>query len=120
VNRLGTRKDVEVSLEFVGELRGAAAAELHTLEFPAYVRSHPAGDNWDLHHRYERELAARCVARLRPRWEARLADASTYLEDDCWAMLEALIVELPEEGPERRVARAGPPWPPHGQAPNPR
>ncbi|HYV67420.1 MAG TPA: MBL fold metallo-hydrolase [Myxococcales bacterium] len=96
VNRLGNRRDVEVSAEFAEDLRKVAAEELRALDFPAYVRLHPATDKWDLHNEYEKALVARCTSRLLPRWKDRLADAATYLPDNCWTMIEALIVSLAE------------------------
>ena len=96
VNRLGNRRDVVVSAEFADDLRKIAAEELRALDFPSYVRSHPGPDKWDLHNEYEKALVARCTSRLLPRWKDRLADAATYLPDNCWTMIEALIVSLPE------------------------
>src|SRR5262249_47652489 len=95
VNRLGSRRDVEVSAELAEELRKVAAEELRGLDFPAYVRAHPAADKWDLHNEYEKVLVERCAARLLPRWKDRLIDVPTYLADNCWTMIEALIVSLP-------------------------
>jgi hypothetical protein len=34
---------------------------------------------------------------LYPKWGSRLAGADTYLKDNCWAMLESLGVEFPEQ-----------------------
>ena len=96
VNRLGSRRDVEVSAEFAEDLRKVAAEELRRLDFPTYVRSYPVADKWDLHNEYEKALVARCTARLLPRWKDRLIDGATYLPDNCWTMIEALIVSLPE------------------------
>src|SRR5499433_108296 len=47
VSRLGTRKDVEVAAQFVNELRSTAASVLG-LDFPAYIKDHPATDKWNL------------------------------------------------------------------------
>lgn len=96
VNRPGSRRDVEVSAEFAEDLRKVAAEELRRLDFPTYLRSHPVADKWDLHNEYEKALVARCTARLLPRWKDRLIDAATYLPDNCWTMIEALIISLPE------------------------
>jgi glyoxylase-like metal-dependent hydrolase (beta-lactamase superfamily II) len=93
VSRLGTRKDVQVATEFVNEL--TANSVLGALDFPSYIKAHPADDKWNLHNEYEKERVEKCYAELLPRWNARLADSETYLRDNCWAMIEAQIVQLP-------------------------
>jgi len=95
VGWLGTRLDVESSLEFVNDLRSAADAALDALSFPAFLASHAGSDRWALHNDYEQALVERCAARLGPTWEKRLTDTSTYLKDNCWVMIEAVIVQLP-------------------------
>jgi glyoxylase-like metal-dependent hydrolase (beta-lactamase superfamily II) len=95
VGRLGTRADVETSLEFVNDLRSVADAALHALSFPAFLASHAGSDRWALHNDYEQALVDRCAARLAPTWAKRLTDTSTYLKDNCWVMIEAAIVQLP-------------------------
>jgi len=95
VGRLGTRRDVEVSLEFAQDLQAVSAAQLKNVPFPAFLATHPGPDKWDLHNEYERTLVNRCAAELEPRWAARLADTHTYLKDNCWAMIEALTVQMP-------------------------
>lgn len=102
VTRLGTREDVKTSLEFVRDLRATCARQLASMSFPAYLQSPAARrltesdgrSKWDLHNEYERELEARCTAELAPRWRENLADTDTYLHDNCWAMIEALTVQL--------------------------
>ena len=54
-----------------------------------------ARDKWDLHNEYEKVLVNECYERLRGKWSSRLADTETYLQDNCWAMLNALTVQLP-------------------------
>jgi glyoxylase-like metal-dependent hydrolase (beta-lactamase superfamily II) len=95
VGRLGTRAEVETSLEFVNDLRSAAHAALDALPFPAFLASHPDPDKWALHNDYEQALVEQCAARLGPTWKKRLTDTSTYLKDNCWVMIEATIVQLP-------------------------
>ena len=97
VSRLGTRKDVEVATQFVDELQTTAASVLGS-DFPTYIKSHPANDKWNLHNEYENVLTEKCYAELIPRWASRLADSETYLRDNCWAMIEAQIVQLAPQG----------------------
>src|SRR5215831_6663035 len=81
VSRLGTRKDVETAAQFVSELRSTAVSVLG-LDFPSYIKAHPASDKWSLHNEYEKELTEKCYAELLPRWASRLADSETYLRDN--------------------------------------
>jgi glyoxylase-like metal-dependent hydrolase (beta-lactamase superfamily II) len=103
VTRAGTRADVETSLEFVLDLRATAASVLAATSFPAYLdttatRALAATQSltkWDLHNEYEKGLAGQCFDRLRPKWAPRLAGTDTYLRDNCWAMINAVTVQLP-------------------------
>jgi glyoxylase-like metal-dependent hydrolase (beta-lactamase superfamily II) len=95
VGRLGTRTDVETSLEFVNQLYSVSAGALGRTPFPAFLASHPGPDKWDLHNEYEKALVEECAAKLGPSWEKRFTDTRTYLEDNCWAMIEAITVQTP-------------------------
>jgi len=39
-----------------------------------------------------RKRVDRCSRELLPKWQDRLADTPTYLVDDCWAMMESIIM----------------------------
>jgi glyoxylase-like metal-dependent hydrolase (beta-lactamase superfamily II) len=108
VTRLGTRDDVKTASAFLEDLEATCAGLLASLSFPGYLQSPVARrlaetegrSKWDLHNEYEHELESRCAAVLSPRWRDRLTDADTYLRDNCWAMIEALTVQLPPAPPE--------------------
>jgi glyoxylase-like metal-dependent hydrolase (beta-lactamase superfamily II) len=95
VNHLGNRADVETSLEFAMQLYSSATRLLSKTPFPAFLASHPGPDKWDLHNQYEKALVEQCAAELGPIWEQRLKDTKTYLNDNCWAMIEAITVQMP-------------------------
>jgi len=95
VDRLGTRTDVETSLEFVTELHSVESRGLSKTPFPAFLAAHAGPDKWALHNEYERALLEDCAAELGKTWEARLKDTKTYLKDNCWAMIEAITVQMP-------------------------
>jgi glyoxylase-like metal-dependent hydrolase (beta-lactamase superfamily II) len=103
VTRLGTRADVETSLEFVEELLETARQALGRTSFPAFLQAPTAKalasseqrDKWDLHNEYEKTLVEECYAHLHDKWSKRLMDTDTYLRDNCWAMLNAVTVQLP-------------------------
>jgi hypothetical protein len=95
VNRMGNRKDVETSLEFSNELYSVAMRFMTKTPFPAFLAGHSGADKWDLHNEYEKALVDECAAELGPAWENRLTDTKTYLKDNCWAMIEAITVQIP-------------------------
>jgi hypothetical protein len=95
VDRLGNRADVEKSLEFATQLYTLSTRLLSKTPFPTFLASHPGPDKWDLHNEYERELVDQCAAEVGPIWEPRLKDTKTYLKDNCWAMIEAITVQMP-------------------------
>ena len=99
VTRLGDRSDVELSREFASDLSKTAVSALNALSLPDFPKTNPARakDKWDLHNEYEKAVVDLCYNELLPRWQDRLADSPTYLRDNCWAMMESVIVTLPPE-----------------------
>lgn len=101
VTRFGDRSDVELSLEFTSDLYRTASSALTSLSLPEFAGANgsKAKDKWDLHNQYEKAVVDRCYNELLPRWQSRLADSPTYLRDNCWAMMESIIVTLSPENP---------------------
>jgi len=102
VTRLGAKNDVELSIEFYKDLRRTTESALNELPLSDFARNVSAGapqnsaipDKWALHNEYEKAVVDRCYANLLPRWKDRLADTETYLRDNCWSMMENVIVTL--------------------------
>jgi glyoxylase-like metal-dependent hydrolase (beta-lactamase superfamily II) len=94
VTRLGDRTDVQLSLEFSSDLYKTAASALSFLPLAEFAKANVARtkDKWDLHNEYEKAVVDRCYDGLLPRWHHRLADSPTYLRDNCWAMMESILV----------------------------
>jgi glyoxylase-like metal-dependent hydrolase (beta-lactamase superfamily II) len=103
VTRLGTRADVELSMEFYADLKRAAEASLNALPLGEFAKLNAsrAPDKWHLHNEYEKAVVEHCYDTLLPRWRDRLADTPTYLRDNCWVMMESIIVTLVPEGVKR-------------------
>lgn len=100
VDRLGTRQDVEISLEFVNELKNTVLSEIEKVSFPMFLHENPSPmHRWDRHNDYEQGMVERCYSHLLPKWKVKLAGTETYLRDNCWAMQESLAVEFPGEVP---------------------
>jgi glyoxylase-like metal-dependent hydrolase (beta-lactamase superfamily II) len=102
VDRLGTRKDVEDSLEFVSDLKNTMAGQTARVSFPSYLQlSSSPTHRWVRHNDYEQALVDDCYSQLLPRWNEKLQGSKAYLKDNCWAMLESLAVTFPGEAPAR-------------------
>lgn len=99
VTRLGNRSDVEHSLEFAADLEKTATVALNSLSLPDFAKANAskARDKWDMHNEYEKAVVDSCYNELLPRWQERLVDSQTYLRDNCWTMMESVIVTLPPE-----------------------
>jgi glyoxylase-like metal-dependent hydrolase (beta-lactamase superfamily II) len=102
VTRLGDRTDVELSLAFLSDLRKTAESVLISVSLLEFAKTNAsrAKDKWDLHNEYEKAVVDACYSELLSRWQNRLADTPTYLRDNCWAMIENIIVTLVPGGRE--------------------
>ena len=101
VDRIGSRADVERSLEFVLDLKGTSEAALARTPFPAYLAAHraeAARSSWFAHDDYENELIERCYSELLPKWSTRLKGAERSLKSHCRTMIVALAIQLAPEG----------------------
>src|SRR5262249_8757115 len=105
VTRLGNRSDVELSLEFVRDLRKTATEALNSLSLPDFAKANAflAKDKWGLHNEDAKAVVDSWYHELIPRRQDRIGDSQTYLRDNCWAMMESAIVTLgPAEGAQSR------------------
>ena len=102
VDRLGSRQDVETSLEFGNDLKNTVTAAMTRVTFPDYLRqSSSPKHRWDRHNDYELALVDDCYSQLLPKWNAKLSGSESYLRDNCWAMLESLAVQFPGDTPTK-------------------
>jgi glyoxylase-like metal-dependent hydrolase (beta-lactamase superfamily II) len=94
VSRLGTRADVELQLAFLKDLYEAAQRAYATLPFPRFLAEHgQQKTSWESHNDYELALVDRVAVDVAPRWRDRLAGFDAYFHDNCWAMLETIVVQ---------------------------
>jgi len=98
VDRIGSRADVERSLEFVLDLKRASEEALAERPFPAFLADHPAQaarSKWFAHDDYEGDLVDRCYKRLLPKWSSRLEGVERSLRSHCRTMIVALAIQMP-------------------------
>jgi glyoxylase-like metal-dependent hydrolase (beta-lactamase superfamily II) len=98
VDRLGTRADVEQSLEFVLDLKRAGEEVLAAMPFVTYLRRHHVDlsrTTWFAHDDYEHDRVARSAAILASTWLPRLRGTARLLRTHCRAMIVALAIQFP-------------------------
>jgi len=90
------RATAPTQVELVKDLAGAAERACAALSFPAFLMEHPPDSDgkmaWDLHQHYEQVPVSRMDEELLPRWRDALSGTSTYLRDNCRAMLATFVV----------------------------
>lgn len=94
VSRPGTREDVSLQLAFLHDLCDASLRAYEELPFGKFLAATPsAAPNWDRHNDYEIALVDRVAAAVAPKWRSKLLGFDTYFRDNCWAMLETIVVQ---------------------------
>jgi glyoxylase-like metal-dependent hydrolase (beta-lactamase superfamily II) len=97
VDRLGTRRDVEVSRDFALDLQSTTQRLLAEKTFPAFLKETKAATGsttWFLHDDYETERIDACYAQLFERWDSVLQGAQRMLRSHCRAMVVAAAIQL--------------------------
>ncbi len=96
VDRLGSRSDVELSLQFVLDLQRASEEALAEEPFPAYLARRGTPDSaWFAHDDYEQERIGRCYDTLVRAWQPRLRGVERSLRSHCRSMIVALAIQMP-------------------------
>jgi len=101
VDRIGSRADVERSLEFALDLKKTSEQVLGEKPFPAFLAAHPeqaAQSTWFAHDDYETDRVERCYQQLLPRWSRRLEGVERSLRSHCRTMIVALAIQMPPNG----------------------
>jgi glyoxylase-like metal-dependent hydrolase (beta-lactamase superfamily II) len=102
VDHIGSRADVERSLEFVLDLKRTAEGAVADKSFPTFLMQRPgpaSQSTWFAHDDYETDRIARCYDLMLPRWSARLAGVERSLRAHCRSMIVALAIQFPPERP---------------------
>jgi len=100
VDRIGSRADVERSLEFALDLKRASEEALAEKPFPAFLGEHPeqaTGSTWFAHDDYETDRVDRCYKQLIPKWAPILRGAERSLRSHCRTMIVALAIQMPPD-----------------------
>ena len=94
VSRTGTHADVDRQIEFLGDLKSAAAKALATTKPGEALDAETARDNpWAVFDDYIDRVAIHCVNDLTPKWATKLAAYDVYVWDQCYAMEQSLRID---------------------------
>jgi glyoxylase-like metal-dependent hydrolase (beta-lactamase superfamily II) len=93
VSRTGTHADVRLQLEFMADLKSAAAAALKSTAAGAELDPTDKTNPWAVFDNYIDRVALQCVNSLTPRWQPRLAAFDVYIWDQCYAMEQSLRID---------------------------
>jgi glyoxylase-like metal-dependent hydrolase (beta-lactamase superfamily II) len=93
LNRLGTRRDVEVQQQFVRDLKAEAGRALGSVDFNGVAGRVGFSNPWRLFDQYLDEVATECTRAMTPKWTARLGGAEAFMYGHCWTMVEALRID---------------------------
>jgi glyoxylase-like metal-dependent hydrolase (beta-lactamase superfamily II) len=93
VTRVGSHADVRLQLDFMNDLKAAAAAALKSTKPRVEMHAADFSNPWAIADNYIDRVVARCVAELTPRWQSRLAGFDVYIWDQCYAMEQSLRIE---------------------------
>jgi glyoxylase-like metal-dependent hydrolase (beta-lactamase superfamily II) len=94
VARTGTRADVDLQSEFLGDLKSAASRAL-AITTPgegmdeSTVRENP----WAVFDDYIDRVVIQCVNELTPEWSSKLAAYDVYIWDQCYSMEQSLRID---------------------------
>jgi glyoxylase-like metal-dependent hydrolase (beta-lactamase superfamily II) len=93
VNRVGSHADVRMQLDFMNDLKAAAATALKSTELGAELDPVDKLNPWAVFDNYIDRVVVQCVNSLTPKWQSRLAGFDVYIWDQCYAMEQSLRID---------------------------
>ena len=93
VSRVGTHADVKLQLDFMNDIKAAAATALKTTPFGEQMNTADKGNPWAGFDNYIDRVAGQCVNTVTPKWQSQLAGYDVYIWDQCYAMEQSLRID---------------------------
>lgn len=93
VERWGTKADVRVQLDFMNDLKSAAAAALRTTKPGEQIDQADAQNPWAVYDNYIDRVVVQCMNTLEPKWRDRLGGYDAFIWDQCYAMEQSLRID---------------------------
>jgi len=93
VDRVGTHDDVRVQLEFMNDVKVAAAMALKSTALGGELADGDKANAWAVFDNYIDRVVVQCVNTVTPKWGQRLAGYDVYIWDQCYAMEQSLRID---------------------------
>jgi glyoxylase-like metal-dependent hydrolase (beta-lactamase superfamily II) len=93
VSRVGTHADVRLQLEFMADIKAAAAAALASTPPGEEMDPADTANAWAVFDNYIDRVVVKCVNALTPKWQSKLAGYDVYIWDQCYAMEQSLRID---------------------------
>jgi len=93
VARTGTQDDVRTQLEFMADIKAAAASALKNVQPGKEISDADKGNPWAVFDNYIDRVVVSCVNQLTPKWKSKLAGYDVYIWDQCYAMEQSLRID---------------------------
>jgi glyoxylase-like metal-dependent hydrolase (beta-lactamase superfamily II) len=93
VARTGTHADVDRQIEFMADVKKAAASALAATQPGVGLNSLDAANPWAGYDNYIDRVALSCVNAVTPQWSSKLAAFDVYVWDQCYSMEQSLRID---------------------------
>ncbi len=93
VARTGSKADVELQSQFLGDLKAAAGQGLQTTKPGEEFNMADGGNPWGFFDNYMDRVALQCVNTLTPKWKDKLAAFDVFIWDQCYTMEQSLRID---------------------------
>jgi hypothetical protein len=93
VNRVGTHADVRMQLEFMNDVKAAAATALKSTIADEGMSEEDKLNLWAIYDNYIDRVVVKCVNSVTPKWQSRLAGYDVFIWDQCYAMEQSLRID---------------------------
>jgi glyoxylase-like metal-dependent hydrolase (beta-lactamase superfamily II) len=93
VTRIGTHADVRTQLEFMNDVKAAAATALKTTAIGEELADEDKANPWAVFDNYIDRVVVKCVNAVTPKWQTRLSGYDVYIWDQCYAMEQSLRID---------------------------
>jgi glyoxylase-like metal-dependent hydrolase (beta-lactamase superfamily II) len=93
VSRTGNRADVLLQLDFMKDVKDAAAEALRGTAPGSGLHPADRSNPWAVFDSFIDRVAGQCVASVTRRWRSRLAGFDAFIWDQCYAMEQSLRID---------------------------